>query len=70
MQEKLKSIIHHLNSKKVAYGDIRYVHQTHQSLSIKDQTVEAISENVRQFSEFTATESGEDLKVLKKQKLF
>ena len=45
MQEKLKSIIHHLNSKKVAYGDIRYVHQTHQSLSIKDQTVEAISEN-------------------------
>ncbi len=43
MQEKLKAIIHHLKVKKAAYGDARYVHTTHQSISTKDQSVEAIS---------------------------
>jgi len=45
LQEKLKNIIHHLKAKKVAYGDARYVYTTRQSISVKDQMVEAISQN-------------------------
>ena len=45
MQEKLKNIIHHLKTKKVDYGDARYVFTTHQSINVKDQTVEAITSN-------------------------
>lgn len=45
MQEKLKNIIYHLKAKKVAYGDARYVCTTRQSIGVKDQIVEAISQN-------------------------
>ncbi len=45
MKEKLKKIIHHLKTKKVAYGDARYVFNTNQSIAVKGQTVEAISQS-------------------------
>jgi len=45
LKEKLKKIIHHLKAKKIAYGDARYVFNTNQSITVKDQTVEAISQN-------------------------
>ena len=45
MKDKLKEIIDHLKLKKVDYGDARYVFNTNQSISVKDQTVEALSQN-------------------------
>lgn len=45
MREKLKGVIHYLKSKKVAYGDIRYVNTTHQSINVKDQAIESISQD-------------------------
>ncbi|MCP4582321.1 MAG: TldD/PmbA family protein [candidate division Zixibacteria bacterium] len=45
MKNNLKNLIRHLKAKKVSYGDVRYVHNTHQSISAKDQVVEAISQN-------------------------
>jgi len=45
LQEKLKNIIYHLKAKNVTYGDARYVYTTQQSISVKDQFVEAISQN-------------------------
>lgn len=43
MQEKLKAVINHIKAKKASYGDARYVHTTHQVISVSNQDVEAIS---------------------------
>jgi len=45
LKDKLKEIIDHLKLKKVDYGDARFVFNTNQSISVKDQTVEALSQN-------------------------
>jgi TldD protein len=45
LQEKLKDLINHLKAKHVAYGDIRYVCRTDQSLHAKDQMVESITQS-------------------------
>ena len=45
MQEKLKSIINHVKLKNAFYGDARYVHTTHESLSVTGQNVEAMTLN-------------------------
>jgi TldD protein len=45
LKGKLKNVIAHLKSKEASYGDVRYVSSKHQSISVMDQTAEAISLN-------------------------
>ncbi len=45
MRDKLKTLLDHLKSKRVTYGDIRWVKSKNESIRVKDQEVESISRN-------------------------